>query len=151
MDNAADESVNRHLADLRLALGARAAGYWWHAGDWLEQVALAFSPTFDPAVAQTFKEITRSVALEKTDLGIVRAAVADEPVVSRVSDLPGASGSGYWLRAFGAERSVAVPLHDPSTAVRAIVSVALAADNPLDDGAVVERIRSTVRQWVPLF
>src|SRR3954462_12371460 len=128
MTNLPEEGIRQSLASLRLDLGARAAGYWWLAGDWLEQVAFASSPPLDEGVAQRFAEATRSVPLSAgTELGIVRAAVTDSPAISRVSELPDdeGSGSGYWLRVFGATRSVAVPLHDTKGDVRAVVSVAL--------------------------
>src|SRR4051794_29233441 len=126
MTNAADEGARQHLAELRLELEGRAAGYWWHAGQWLEQVAFAASPALDADGGARFGEATRSVPLSRVELGIVRAALAGEPAVSRAEELPGDDGSGYWLRAFGAERSVAVPLRDAKGDVRAIVSVALA-------------------------
>src|SRR5262245_14200077 len=107
------EGARLHVAELRLDLEARAAGYWWHAGDWLEQVAFVASPAIGADVVARFAEATRSVALSRTELGIVRAALSGEPTVSRVEDLPEDDGSGYWLRAFGAVRSVAVPLKDP--------------------------------------
>jgi hypothetical protein len=152
MVNEQDEGARRQLAELRVELGARAAGYWWHAGDWLEQVAFAASPTLDAEVARAFAEATRSVPLARTELGIVQAAVSGAVAVSRASDPPddAEAGPGYWLRAFGAARSVAVPLHDPGAAVRAVVSVALPADCPFDDDAVAERILMAVRGWAPL-
>lgn len=152
MGKQTNDRTKRSLAELRFELGARAAGYWWSAGQWLEQIAFAPSPALPADVAQAFAEATRSVALSRTDLGIVRAAVSGSAVVSRASELADDtdSGSGYWLRAFGATRSVAVALYDPSAVVRAVVSVALPADNTLDDDAVVERIRAAVRHWAPL-
>jgi hypothetical protein len=137
------EEFRQHVASLRLDLGARAAGYWWLAGDWLEQVAFE-------DVAHRFAEATRSVPITAgTEFGIVRAALTNSPAISRVSELPDDAGSGYWLRAFGAIRSVAVPLHDAKGAVRAVASVAL-ADSDLDDQTVAERIHAAIREWAPL-
>jgi hypothetical protein len=149
MTNPNEEGARRHLAELRLDLEARAAGYWWHAGDWLEMLAFAPSPAMAEDVGRGFVEATRSVALARTELGIVRAAVSGEPTVSRASELPDDSGSGYWLRAFDADRSIAVPLFDPKGAVRAVVSVAL-ADCPLDDAAVAARVLDAARRWAAL-
>jgi hypothetical protein len=97
-------------------------------------------------VSRGFAEATLSVPLERTNLGIVRAALEGQPAVSRVDELPGDSGSGYWLRAFGARRSVAVPVRDAKGTVRAVVSVAL-ADTPLDDEAVAARIAELAQPW----
>lgn len=135
------------LAALRVDLEARAAGYWWLAGDWLEQVGFAPSPTLDEEVSRGFADATLSVPLERTDLGIVRAALEGQPAVSRVGELPGDAGSGYWLRAFGASRSVAVPIRDARGTIRAVVSVAL-ADSPLDDETVAARIAEQAQPWV---
>jgi hypothetical protein len=144
------EEFRQHVASLRLDLEARAAGYWWLAGDWLEQIAFAPSPTLDEDVAHRFAEATRSVPISAgTEFGIVRAALTNSPAISRVSELPDDAGSGYWLRAFGAIRSVAVPLHDAKGAVRAVASVAL-AESDLDDQTVAERIHAAVREWAPL-
>jgi len=149
MTNPIEEGARQHLAELRLELGARAAGYWWHAGDWLEQVAFVASPALAADVVASFAEATRSVALSQTDLGIVRAALSEQPTVSRIAEIPENDGSGYWLRAFGAVRSVAVPLHDPKGKVRAIVSVAL-ADDSLGDDDVTARIVAAARWWAHL-
>ena len=65
---------------------------------------------------------------------------------SRTAELPAEAGSGFWLRAFGASRSVAVPLLDARGGVHAVVSVAL-DESPLDDEAVADRIRSASPEW----
>ena len=79
MTNPPDEGARLHLAELRLELEARAAGYWWHAGDWLEQVAFVASRSLAADVVEGFAEATRSVPLSQTELGIVRAALSGEP------------------------------------------------------------------------
>ena len=149
MTHLPNEEVRQNVAALRLDLGARAAGYWWLAGDWLELVSFAASHALGADVAQRFAEATRSVPTSQTDLGIVRAALTDSPAISRVDQPPDAAGSGYWLRAFEATRSVAVPLHDLKGKVRAVVSIAI-ADDDLDDDTVVERILAAVHRWAPL-
>ncbi|WP_406694843.1 hypothetical protein V5E97_27750 [Singulisphaera sp. Ch08] len=149
MTNLPNEEVRQNVATLRLDLGARAAGYWWLAGDWLEQVSFAASPALDADVAHRFAEATRSVPTSETDLGIVRAALTNSPTISRADELPDHAGSGYWLRAFDATRSVAVPLHDHKGKVRAVVALAL-ADTDLDDDAMLERVLIAVHKWTPL-
>jgi DNA-binding IclR family transcriptional regulator len=144
-----DDLVRNQLAALRLDVEARAAGYWWVAGEWLEQLAFVPSLALPEEVAHGFAEATRTVSLAQSNLGIVQAALSGTVTVSRASELPDDAGSGYWLRAFGATRSIAVPLHVPGGPVRAVVSVAL-ADTPLDDDSVAERVVATARAWVPL-
>ncbi|SIO57965.1 hypothetical protein SAMN05444166_5534 [Singulisphaera sp. GP187] len=150
MTHLPDEEVRQNVATLRLDLGARAAGYWWLAGNWLEQISFVASPALREEVAQRFAEATRSIPTSKLELGIVRAALTGVPAISRVDQQgPDDTGSGYWLHAFDATRSVAVPLHDLKGKVRAVIVVAL-AENDLDDETVVEQILAAVRNWSPL-
>lgn len=132
------DSIPDRLEGLRAGLGARAAGFWKREGSSLVLAAFAAHPELPAAVASRFVEATHTVALDpsRKDLGIVGAALDGDFRVSRVAELPAERGSGYWLRAFGAERSVAVPLEDGS-----VGSVALPADRHEDDGEVAERIR----------
>lgn len=125
---------------LRVALRARAAGWWRLAGDSLEQVAFAASPEMPAEVALGFTEATRSVPLSSTQLGIVRAQATGEVAVSRLEDSDPDQGSGLWLRRFGASRSVAVP-----TGGR-VVSVAL-ADSELTDAEVADQVRRASHTW----
>jgi len=143
------EGVRQNVATLRLDLEARAAGYWWLAGEWLEQVAFTANPAMDPDVAQRFVDATRSVPMSAgSDLGIVGAVLTRGPVFSRASELPDDVGSGFWIRAFDATRSVAVPPLHTSGVVRAVVAVALTTEN-LDDQAVVDKILEATREWTP--
>ncbi len=138
--------VPEHLADLARALSARAAGVWRVEGDRLVQVAFVAGDGLAEEVARAFAEATRSVPRTQGDLGIVRAATLGVVTASRSAELPAETGSGLWLRAFGASRSVAVPLLDAGGSVYAVVSVAL-AESPLDDRAVADRIRSGSPGW----
>jgi hypothetical protein len=65
------------------------------------------------------------------------------PAISRAEELPPDSGSGRWLRAFGASRSVAVPIIDAKGSVRGVISVALPAGNKSLDQAIVEQLESS--------
>jgi hypothetical protein len=134
------------LDALRARLGARAAGWWRVEGDRLEQVAFAAAPDMPEGVARGFAEATRSVPLGQADLGIVRAVLSGGPAVSRADDLPADTGSGLWLRRFGASRSVALPLREGEGAVLAVVSVALAGRTP-GDGAVAKALRDEAAGW----
>lgn len=139
------------LATICLLLGARAAGYWRVDGDMLFLVAFVPGRGLDPDVAQRFAEATQSVPWEEARLGIVAAATSGDVAVSRAAELPSDSGSGGWLRAFGAARSVAVPIFDDNAKAVGVLSVALPEDCALDDRTVGEQIRqaaSVARGWL---
>lgn len=99
----------------------------------MAQVAFVAAADLPAEVASSFAEATQAVPFSRSNLGIVQAATTAAVAVSRVADLPAEAGSGRWLRAFEAERSVAVPLLDPSGVVAAVLSVALDAAPPGDD------------------
>ena len=139
-------SIEAVAAVLR-AVEARAAGLWRVARDRLELVAFVPGPELPDEVARDFAEATRLVSLDQTSLGIVQAARGAACVVSRAAELPPHAGSGRWLRAFGAARSVAVPLEDASGAVVAVLSVAL-DDPPPDDKAIAARLHQELAGWV---
>jgi hypothetical protein len=116
------------LLDTLLArLDARAAGVWRVEGDRLVQLAFKAAGDMPRDVAEGFAAATSEVALDRLELGIVGAVVERRRKVSLAAVLPEGSGSGYWLRAFGASRSVAVPVGP------FVVSVALAEDGPTDN------------------
>jgi hypothetical protein len=122
---------------LRRELNARATGLWHVEGDAL--VLDVFAPAEDmPAdVAKGFSQATQRVPLSLRDLGVVRAALERQVVVSRAAELPPEVGSGYWLRAFGAERSVAVPLNEG----RSVFSAAVPHSCRLDDESIAQTVR----------
>jgi hypothetical protein len=138
----ADE-VRARVAEVCAALGARAAGYWQLDQETERLVQLGFVPGvgLDPEIGWQFAAATTAVPLSQTSLGIVAAALTGQPAVSRADELPADSGSGRWLRAFGASRSVAVPMSDAQGLLRGVFSIALPADCQLDDHAVIESIR----------
>lgn len=97
-------------------------------------------------VASAFAAATVLVPLDRRDLGIVAAVVGRQRRVSLASDVPSWAGSGYWLRAFGADRSVAVPVVGGDGVIAGVVAVALAGFDPPDD--VVEgRLREAAAGW----
>jgi hypothetical protein len=134
------------VATVLAELGARAAGLWKVEGDRLAQVVFVAGPELSDEVAAGFADATRSVDLTQTGLGIVSAARTGEAAVSLATARPEHSGSGGWLRRFGASRSVAVPLHGLGGAVVGVLSVALAADQP-DSETVAARLRVAGRRW----
>ena len=133
---------------------ARAAGYWQLDQETERLVQLGFVPGvgLDPEVGRQFAAATAAVPLSQTSLGIVAAALTGQPAVSRVAELPADSGSGRWLRAFGASRSVAVPIRGEGGKIQGVFSVALTADSTLGDRLVAERICGTLvprNDWTP--
>jgi hypothetical protein len=135
------------MTEICSTLGARAAGYWRLELESNRLIQVAFVPGagLDPDVGREFAAATVSVSLSQKDLGIVIAATTGQPAHSRVEELPADAGSGRWLRAFGATRSVAVPVRDQGGAVTGVVSVALIAEQPLDDRELVDRLTQKAR------
>ena len=137
-----DRTAADHVEALRLAIGARAAGLWHVRGDRLLLVSFVPAPDMPDEVARRFRENAREVGLERTELGIVNAVIARSPAVSVAGSLPVETGSGYWLRAFGAERSVAVPILGPDGAILAVLSAALPTLGPPPDDRIIASIRA---------
>jgi hypothetical protein len=86
--------------------------------------------------------------LDRTQLGIVQAALSGQVIVSRAARLPNDAGSGGWLRRFGAARSVAVPIRNARKVVRAVCSVGL-NDDRIDSRDVADLVRSAFWGWPP--
>ena len=136
------------VARIGHALGARATGLWRVEGDRLLQVAFASGDGLDPDVAARFAAATASVPLDRLELGIVRAVREARAVVSIAAQLPTVAGSGGWLRAFGADRSIAVPLVDCSHAIVAILAIAVPAQT-LQDSEIITMIQDLTDQNQP--
>jgi len=130
------------VASLRTALDARATGLWGVEGDRLAIWAFDRAPDMPEGVARRFVEAAASVRLDRRELGVVNAVVERSVAVSLAGRLPIESGSGYWLRSFGAERSVAVPLTNAEGEIVAVLSAALADLGPPDDEEVARIIRA---------
>ena len=130
------------VAALLQALGAKAAGLWRVRGDHLELEAFVPAPDLPAEVAVAFAQATRRVSLAQDDLGNVRAVNAGAVTVMVAAQIPAEAGSGFWLRAFGASRSVVVPLRAADGRVEAILSVALPSADEPDDLAVAEVVRA---------
>ena len=94
----------------------------------------------DPQVGREFAAATTTVPLSQTSLGIVVAAITGQPAISRVEDLPEDSGSGRWLRAFGASRSVAVPVSERNGSEQGVLSVALPGELQAEDQKIAARL-----------
>lgn len=131
-------------------LDARAAGFWRVADDrrTLEQLAFTSAQDMPDEVAAAFAKATRSVPLDRVDLGIVQAATTGRMVVVHAEQISGATGSAHWLRRFGAERSISLPVLDASGAVSQVFAIALASAEP-DDATVAGLIRQAAAKGVP--
>lgn len=122
----------RAVAHVHDRAGARATGSWRFADGRLLLEAFMAWPEMRPEVVEGFPLATADVPVTDTGLGIVRAARTKEVTEYRAEDLPAESGSGYWLRAFPADRSIAVPQLDASGDLVRILSVAVAGlDEPV--------------------
>jgi hypothetical protein len=131
------ESVAARVVEGALTtLGARASGWWRVTGEGLELVEFRAASDMDIAVAERFVEATLRVGLDREELSIVQAVNKGRPVVAVAAELPDDAGSGYWLRGFGAARSIAVPVRGEANAFVAVVSVAIAAGCAMGDQAV---------------
>lgn len=120
---------------------ARATGCWRFVNGRLHLEAFLACPEMKPEVAAGFPVATADVPVTDTGLGIVLAARTREVTEYRGIDLPPDAGSGYWLRGFEADRSIAVPQLDASGNLVRILSVAVTG---LD--APVDRYASYVRE-----
>lgn len=98
-------------------------------------------PALDVEVADAFAKATRSVGLDQTQLGIVRAAVDQATAVSRAPELSADEGSGYWLRRLGVERSVAVPVFERQVSgLWGVLSVGIPSEGP-NEGEIEKRVQ----------
>ena len=143
MDHSSDD-LRSLVTRIGQAVNARASGLWRVEGDRLIQVAFVPGPDLDPEVAAQFVEATRSVPRDRLELGIVRAAHEGRVAVSIARDLPAEIGSGRWLRAFGADRSVAVPLANVLGWEAVVLSVAV-ANPPMAFEELVNLIASQIQ------
>lgn len=137
------EAVRAVLTLLLQSLPAsRAAGFWSADDRRLVQQAFLAGPTLSDETANGFASATREVPLDRTDLSIARAAL-EGFAVAHVDDPSFAAGSGQWLRAFGALRSVAVALRTEDELL-GVMSVAV-ADDPRSDGELAAVVHSAAR------
>jgi hypothetical protein len=117
--------VGQALDELLARHDGRAAGLWRRDGEALHLVAFRPAPDLADAVRAGFVAATNTVSLDATDLSVVRAAVEGRPVLAVAATLPPETGSGRWLRVFGASCSLAVPLPAADGRALGVLSVAL--------------------------
>jgi hypothetical protein len=123
-------TIASSLEMLRGRLDARAAGVWSVEPAALVLAAFAPAADLEPRIAARFTQATSRVSLESVELGIVQAALTGAPAVSETAMLRGSPGSGSWLEAFGADRSVAVPVMRAGAA-GAVLVVSVAVRGPV--------------------
>lgn len=131
----------RVLEGILAEFGARATGWWRVEGDALVLVGFRAAGDMPDGVAEGFVEATRRVSLDQQLLSIVRVVSERRPVVAVASELPSDVGSGYWLRAFGAARSVAVPIEGDPGEVVGVLSVAVGEACVAADEAIAAKLR----------
>lgn len=120
--------------------GARAAGAWRVEGEELVLVRFLGAADLPAEVAEGFAAATRRVLLSATNLGIVCAAVGKSPWVAKIAEIAPDAGSGYWLRAFGATFSVAVPRYNRDREADGVIAVAIASSPEGEAGAIAGAI-----------
>ena len=102
-------AIDEGLDHLLRATGGRAAGLWRLEPDRLAQVGFRAVDDMPLEVRTEFAAATRSVSLDQTGLGIVKAAVARAPTMASVDGVPELGGSAGWLARFECRASLAVP------------------------------------------
>ena len=119
--------IDQAVGFVHTKAGARATGSWRFDAEKKCLILESFQACteMNKEVAEGFATATAEVPVTDTGLGIVLAARAMAVTEYRAVDLPPEVGSGYWLRAFEADRSVAVPQIDSQGNLIRILSVAV--------------------------
>lgn len=114
----AGSSLDEFLSRLVIETAARASGCWRLENGHLKLIGFGWASDMSEEVRRGFQDATRCVPLNQTGLGIVKAAVTDKPAIGRRdADITGLDGSASWIVKFGANTSLAVPLHESETPV----------------------------------
>ena len=103
----ADTALDAYLG----ATNSRAVGLWRRVDDELQVIGFRGHPTMALDVIAGFSAATRVVSLQQSGLGIVKAAVSQQPTVALLATSGGTLvGSASWLERFDAVQSLAVPI-----------------------------------------
>lgn len=128
---------------------ARATGCWRFENGRLLLESFLPCPEMKPEIAARFPVATADVPVTDTGLGIVLAARTRVVTEYRADDLPPESGSGYWLRGFEADRSIAVPQLDQAGNLVRILSVAVQGlKEPVETYAGI--VRDAFARFLPI-
>jgi hypothetical protein len=129
------QAVDSAMSALLVATGARAVGWWRRAGEELEQLSFQAIVDMPDDVRAGFIAATRQVAMSRIELGCVRAAAEQRPVVAREdADQWGLAGSASWLERFQARQSLALPILQNG---RAIGVLAIATADVFDEDSPI--------------
>ena len=120
-------SIDAPLDALLVATDARATGLWRISADRLEQVGFRAVESMPREVARDFAEATRSVPLDQTGLGIVKAIVTGAPAVARLAATGDLGASAGWLARFEASSSLAVPVRS-QRGIAGVLAISTAAE-----------------------
>lgn len=127
----ANEALDQYLA----VTNSRAVGLWRLVADELQIVGFRGCSSMPIEVAQGFEDATRVVSLQQTGLGIVKAAVSQQPTVALLATNGGQlPGSASWLERFEAVQSLAVPVISEGH-VRGVLALSTAYSFGPDHGA----------------
>ena len=103
----ADGALDAYLT----ATNSRAVGLWRLVDDELQVIGFRGHPTMSADVIEGFSAATRVVSLQQTGLGIVKAAISQQPTVAVLAACGGTLvGSASWLERFASVQSLAVPI-----------------------------------------
>ena len=92
---------------------SRAAGCWRLDRQILHLAWFGYARDMPHDVSQGFQDATRSVPLNQLGLGIVKAAVTEQPAIGRRdAGMTGLGGSASWIVRFDANTSLAVPIRN---------------------------------------
>jgi hypothetical protein len=137
-----NELVDSVMSSLLLATGARAVGWWRRVGEELEQISFQAVADMPEAVRIGFMEATDRVAMSRIELGCVRAAAEQRPVVAREDAVQrGLTGSASWLARFGADQSLALPIVQDGVAVGVL---AIATAEVFDEASPIWRLMGAI-------
>jgi GAF domain-containing protein len=105
------DRVPAAMSQLLTATGARAVGWWKREADELRLLCFDAIAEMPDDVRTGFADATGRVAMSRMELGCVRAAAEQRPVVAREDAAQrGLTGSASWLERFGASQSLALPI-----------------------------------------
>ncbi|MES2788505.1 MAG: GAF domain-containing protein [Planctomycetota bacterium] len=105
------DSADSALDDYLEATNSRAVGLWRLVDDELHVIGFRGHATMPVDVVDGFAAATQVVNLQQTGLGIVKAAVSQQPTVALLAISGGTlPGSASWLERFAAVQSLAVPI-----------------------------------------
>ena len=112
----AESSFDELLARLVTETASRASGLWRLEENHLVLIGFGWARDMPLEVSSGFQAATRRVPLDQIGLGIVKAAVTAKPAIGRRDpNESGLDGSATWISRFGANTSLAVPIHQKET------------------------------------